>query len=275
MTVIDTVPDDVLGRIQKLLSLAAKNPNENEAAAATAKAQELLARYNLDAEMMAGAAVGGGAREKAALDGGFYQFERDLWQAVAGLNFCLYWNQRVAIRESKTKVDRYGDGIRRNRRSGYTHRHYLVGKKVNVTATKAMAGYLREVVERLAIERIRGADGLTRYGNWAISYRSGIVSAVRRKLTARRNEALAAEQRARDAAERAAEGASTSTALSLQVYVDKETDANYDFIYGEGWSAKRAAEAAERKRQRDEYTKWAAAHPEEAAAAEAQRARQV
>lgn len=38
----------VTERVRKLLNLATKNPNEAEATAAAAKAQELLVAYNLD-----------------------------------------------------------------------------------------------------------------------------------------------------------------------------------------------------------------------------------
>lgn len=275
MSVVENVPDEVLERIQKLFQLAAKNPSESEAASATAKAQELLERYNLDADAVNGAAVGSGAREKVALDGGFYLFEQQLWRGVAELNFCLYWHERSLRRGGRTKKRVFYDEAKVARNWGYDHHHRLVGRKVNVAATKAMAGYLRQVVERLTLDRIRGADDLPQYGRWANSYRNGIVARICQKLRERRNEVLAAEHQHRADEERAADNASTSRALSLQVYLDKETDANLDFLYGEGYSAKRAAAAAERRGQQEAYTRWAAEHPEEAAAEEAKRRKEA
>lgn len=40
--------EEIIKKIEKLLALAEKNPNENEAAAAALKAQELMAKFNLD-----------------------------------------------------------------------------------------------------------------------------------------------------------------------------------------------------------------------------------
>ena len=39
--------EKIIDKIEKLLALAEKNPNENEAMAAAAKAQELMAKYNI------------------------------------------------------------------------------------------------------------------------------------------------------------------------------------------------------------------------------------
>ena len=57
--------------------------------------------------------------------------------------------------------------------------------------------------------------------------------------------------------------------------IESERDKNMDFIYGEGYSAKRradqAARAAAARAAEEEYTRWAAAHPEEARAEEEKR----
>ena len=39
---------EIMNKVQKLLALAGNNPNENEAQAAYAKAQAIIAEYNLD-----------------------------------------------------------------------------------------------------------------------------------------------------------------------------------------------------------------------------------
>lgn len=68
--------------------------------------------------------------------------------------------------------------------------------------------------------------------------------------------------------------ASSSTALTISSVRKSEEDANYDVIYGEGWSARRAAriaaQAAADRAEREAYTKWAAENPEEAAKKEAE-----
>ena len=254
MSAPENVPDDVLKRIQSLMNLAAKNTSEGEAASAAAKAQELLERYNLTAEHVEGKSLGSGAREQVAVEGGFYRFQRMMWESVANLNFCLYW---VGYKQ-------------RGNEYRFTRCHMLVGRRVNVAATRVMATYLQGVVDRLTVDRL-GDSGERLYGNWANSYKLGVSSRVCQKLRERRSEVLAAEAARRAAEERASDNASTSTALTLSVYIDRETDANFDFVYGEGWSAKRAAAAARQRAWRASYTKWAAANPEAAAEAEARR----
>ena len=40
--------ENIIAKIEKLLALAEKNPNEHEAMSAALKAQELIAKYNID-----------------------------------------------------------------------------------------------------------------------------------------------------------------------------------------------------------------------------------
>lgn len=44
--------EEIIKKIEKLLALAEKNPNENEAMAAALKAQELIAKYNVQMEQI-------------------------------------------------------------------------------------------------------------------------------------------------------------------------------------------------------------------------------
>lgn len=264
------VPPEILERIQKLLNLASKNTNEAEAASAASKAQDLLTQYNLDISAIEGKQFGSDAREQAAVQGGFYSYQRDLWQSVAELNFCLYWSRKVWV-PMKNKTWGAPGGK-------YSRQHTLVGRKVNVAASKATATYLLQAVDRLVKERL-GNDHSQNLSNWANSYRRGACARICQKLNARRNEVLAEEQAGRAKEERAADNASTSTALTLQVYIGQEYDANIDFIYGEGtsakWAAERAQEAAKNKIKRESYTKWAAENPKEARVAEEKRLKQA
>lgn len=253
---------------EKLFRLAGKNPNQNEAAAATAKAMELLARYNLDMSIMeqsSGATAG--RREDTKFKGGLYHYQRDLWEAVAKLNFCMYWNQYVRD-EEKTARRREKD---KWARSAMTFQHRVVGRTVNVTATRVMAEYILGTIERLARERY--PDPAQFFVRAAISYREGMAEAVIDKIYERRKQFLREEQRKehaakKRAAEAATKGISTATTLTLASLEKSEHDANIDFIYGEGtsaqWAAAEAAAAAQAAREAAEYTKWAKAHPEEA-----------
>lgn len=288
MAEIELSPEaqDAVRKIEKLLKLAAKNPNQNEAAAATVKAQALLAQYNLDMTIVeANSGASSGKREDAKLKGGLYHYQRDLWRAVADLNFCMYFHiyafDKNKSRVMKRKIDKrwsdqaqgYRPVYERTRvQGGYTFEHRIVGRVVNTTLTKTMVQYLEQTIERLTRERLNG-DGSQFFTRWAISFREGIAAEIVEKIYDRRKHALAeAKRKAHDDATRAAatmsKEASTATGLTLVDVAKAEEAANFDFVHGEGaWAQKlaRHAKQAEDQRIREErYTKWAKANPEEA-----------
>lgn len=280
----------VLGKVEKLLRLAGSNPNQEEAAAAAKKAQDLLLAYNLDAAALGGSDADG-KRSEEKLQGGFYKFERDLWYAISEINFCLYWTSSDWIerpekdRKRKKVQERYSDFAQMYRKQT---RHHLVGRKVAVMSTKFMADYLLSTIDRLTYDfisqglprnmegKVVGLSGGLR-SRRATSFREGVAEVVAGKLWDRRNDQIAEERKkAREERERfEASGASSSTAVSISSVRQSERDANMDAIYGEGYSARTAAAAAERARALKEaeqaYTAWAAAHPEEAKAEEEKR----
>lgn len=261
-------------QVQKLLNLAGKAGTVAEAEAAAGKAQELMEQYNLDAAAVADLAkVKEGRREEMMVDGGFYAFHRELWTEVARLNFCLYWNQKYVS-------DEVWKGKRVEKR-----RHAVIGRAVNVRMTVAMASYLQQAIERILGEHLHG-DADMKLGNsltnYAFSYRKGAARTIIGKLRERRAERLETEKRETaqqevDAAVAAAAadpgnpvtvGAVPGRALTLSAYSKSEEEANLDFRFGEGYSAKKAAErAAEAKLavdMRAAYTRWAAANPKAA-----------
>lgn len=263
----------VVERVQKLLALAARNPNEAEAASATSKAHELLAAYNLDMIAVERAQGGSAKREAAALKGGAYAFQRQLWRDIAELNMCLYFPYKVRKparevqkREGYTKVVR-----------GYTFEHRVVGRVANTTATRVMAQYLEQVIERLVRERL-GGDHRQLFSRWAMSFREGVCAEIRAKVQDRYVKFLDEQKRKRQEEEerlRAAGAGSSSTALVLSEVIDAEKDSNIDFLHGEGYSARqraaRAQRAAAQKAAEEEYTRWAEANPEEARKKEEER----
>jgi hypothetical protein len=265
-----TAPESVLVRIQKLLNLAAKNTSAEEAASAAAKAQELLEQWNLNVSTVENAASADGRREDAKVTGGFYKWQRWLWCSVAELHFCLYWTQEYWDKNQRTH-EKCWDGS--SKKGAYRKRHRLVGRVVNVKATEHLAKYLENAIEELVKARTQGARSQA-FSNWASSYRLGAATKLVERLEDRRRQRVdAAARAAREAAERA--GTSTSTALTLADVEEREQAANQDFLYGEGWTAKRAAARAARaeadRLAAEEYTRWAASNPEEAAAKEAER----
>lgn len=253
-------------QVEKLLRLAGKNQNENEAAAATAKAQELLVKYNLDMSIVEqNSGASSGKREDTKFEGGLYHYQRDVWEAVAELNFCMYWNQ-YQYDDERTK---------HRRRASFRFQHRVVGRTVNVVATRGMADYLLGAIERMTRERFpEPSQFFTRRAN---SFREGLAETVIGKIYDRRRHLLAEDKKKERDAKRAAEkmereGVSTATGLTLR---KSEEDANIDFLYGEGtsakWAQQQADAAAEAEREEAEYTAWAKAHPEEAAKKEEER----
>lgn len=264
----------VLGLIEKLLRLADKNPNPEEAASAAAKAQELLLAHNLSADLV-GQGADSGRREEQRVRGGFYQYQRDLWSAVAELNFCFHFMSGGWI-----EVNKRTKGGHRYVDTRWEPRHRLIGRVHNVTATKAMSTYLEQAIERLVEERIAGQNNL-RFSRFAVSFREGAADDIISRVWQKRQHQLSEERRQRqEAADRAAEagrkGVSTETAVTIASLTQSEHDANRDFLMGEpGYSARkraeRAAEAAARVAAEAEYTRWAAENPEEARQQEAAR----
>lgn len=267
-----------VSKIEKLLKLATKNPSEAEAVAAAAKAQEMLAQYNLDMAAVEQHSGGKSQRSDEKMLGGLYRYQRSLWKAVADLNFCLYWNM-YTFDPNKTGRSRNRYGETRKRQGGWRFEHRVVGRTVNVVATRTMAEYLEQVIERITRERLHG-EGIQFFSKWAVSFREGMSDRIENKIYERRRHLLA-EERRKDQEEKdkttkaGREGVSTATGLSLMVYIDKEADANIDFIHGEGtaanWAADRAARSAKRKAEQEAYTLWAKEHPEEAKAEEERR----
>jgi hypothetical protein len=144
-------------RIQKLLNKANdKSIPPAEAALFAAKAQEELTRYNLDAATVEkhGGGAADGRREEAKTRGGFYQWQRELWTAVARLNFCLYWTQSYWDKEWKgrqrltERQQDYHGGVSKAVVGKMQKRHRIIGRIVNTRTTISMALYLEEAIER-------------------------------------------------------------------------------------------------------------------------------
>lgn len=268
MSAQDLTADDlkVVDRIQKLLDLAAKNSSPHEAAAAMAKAQALMEQHNLTSDVVqANSKEGMGRREQAKVEGGTFGFQRELWRAVAELNFCVYWSQKYLTEGTP------GEPLSRVKR----RRHAVVGRTVNVRTTIAMATYLQGAVERALDENLKVSEE-DKHSNYAWSFRKGVAAELVLKLRERRERNDAREQREikqrmREAAAARASGASTSRHLTVAEFSKTEHDANMDFVHGEGWSAARAAERAREakldKDMQDAYTAWAKENPKAARSA--------
>jgi len=260
-TQFDAQTEAVIEKVRKLLALAQNNDNEHQAEAAANKARELLEAYNLDLAHVSKASGNGYApRDKQKTSGGLYQWQRDLWNMTATLNFCKYWYIRGTYK-------------------GSTYQHELLGSKVNVISTRLMAQYLQDAVERLAREWVaENRPGKSIFIKEAIAFREGVASRLVSRMWQIRADRLK-EEEAKVKAEResnAARGVYTENALVLSDVISTEEDLNYDHLYGwePGTSARKRKEREEKQRILDneaaellkKQNEWDLAHPEEAAA---------
>lgn len=284
-----------IARAKKILDMASRPPSEDdtpaqreakerERAVAAEKFQSVLLEYNLTQAMVEQS--GGetdGRREEAKLKAGVYEWQRNLWEAVAELNFCFYfcWDVWREQKYKKTLWD--GSKVERTRHIRGKE-HVVIGRVVNVQATINLCTYIEAAVEQATREKLRevvGSDSkaaITRmlFSRFAVSFREGAADDVISRVNDQRAELLREERRlAREAKKRAAEaaasGVSDSTALAIADFTKSERDLNRDFARGvePGTTARERAErAAQEAAEEAAYTAWAAAHPEEAAAKE-------
>lgn len=274
-----------LDQVEKMLRVAGSSKNEEEAAAFTMKAMARLAELNLTMASVDETGEGLGRRAEEKLSGGFYEYERDLWERIADLNFCFCFHRKVWVKRTRmdAKADRIQDEWRR--RNILRGEFKIIGRVVNISATRGMADYLLGTIERLTRERLQERLGMESVNSqmrshWATSYREGIAERISEKLWDRRQQQISEEAAAREAAERLArergmQSGTTETAVTLYSLKKSEEDANTDFMYGEGTSARWAADRADRARRareaHDAYVAWAADNPEEARKQEAER----
>lgn len=277
---MDEATQKAIEKIAKLMQLAGRNPNEAEAASALGKAQELLTAYNLSMAVVEQASGASGRRVDDLVRGGMHKYQRMLWSHIAKLNFCMYWPQKNRYTAAHAAA-----GISKRK---WLHEHRVVGRQVNVVSTQNMARYLDGTIERLCRERLGGDAHRQYYSREAVAFREGIADRVTEKVLARRRDMEDEEGRkqAEAARQASASGVSLSTSLTIAGLKEREEQANYDFLNGEGawakrearmarnakyWAEETAKRAAAEAAAERELAEWAAAHPEEAAAAEARR----
>lgn len=271
----DNTPDSkLIAKIKALLET--RGCTEAEAQARTAKAQELLEKYNLDMAVL-GQSGKGAQRTDTKKSGGLYSWQRRLWDSVAKLNFCYYLSIKGLAR-------------------GSVYEHRIIGSHANVIATEMMAQYLQETVERLAQQWAKDNFYKSVFVREAIAYREGMAARLSERLNERRqqvvSEARKAEQERKQAAARA-EATPGTNALTILDVISTEEDFNNDYLnnwelgttarnrrdaearYEEALRRYRAAEAAkspeQKKREAEELAERMKQWEKEAARNQARR----
>ncbi len=230
--------EKLMDRIAKLLKLAdaSRNTSEAEASAAAAKVQELLQEHGLSlAEIeAAGDSSAKSDREKREVDGYAinHPWQVKLMEAIAETNFCL-------CRVTTKKTQR-----------GNSKRFQLVGRKLNVEATKMVYEYLFETMRRLALEQgfvtKDFADG--KKDNKSHLDRKIWNEGCTDRLVARLKERAAQAMRESEARKHKAAGNGTGRELVLSDVYGSEADLNNDEINGfpSGTTAAKRRENEER-----------------------------
>lgn len=257
----------LIERIHKLLTLGKNNPSPEESARAVEKANQLMREYNISLATIEQKAGGGTTRrEELRVATGFYAWKRELWEAIAKLNFCLYWTERQY-------VPAVGIFIKLGRTKTLKRVHKIVGRAVNVAAARGMADYLEGTIERMVDETLRAGQGTLPPGDYVHAFRVGMADELIQRILGRYHKRIGEERLKEEKAERAArraaaKGVSTSTAVTISSFTQSEEAANMDFVYGDGFSAEQAArEAAHAKTVAENeaaFTRWAKANPEKA-----------
>lgn len=280
--------------IEKLLRLAARNDNPHQAAQALARANKMMEEFNLTHEAVEANSGDSGKRSDEKLKGGHYEFQRDLWNDVAKLNFCVYMNITEVFPQYKLLPRPSGTGFKRTKVGERRQRfHRVVGRTVNVKATQVMTQYLEGTIERITADHLGeryNAERLSRselYSTYANSFRQGMVQRICEKIYDRRRQLMAEESRRQAEAQKAAakktmEGVEiTGRAVTVASFAQSEHDQNMELIQPGYIAAKAEAEACRRawdereaKRRENQariiaeqeaaYARWAEANPAQA-----------
>lgn len=127
------ISDKVIEKIQKLLALAADPSNEHEAAAAAAKAQELLFEHNLTMAQVSGHKKSKYVKGtvKIGTTAEMITWQRLLFQTICDINFC----RSVSIHGTLDEV--------------------IIGKKHNCDVVMCLYHYLNETIKKLGLNHAR------------------------------------------------------------------------------------------------------------------------
>ncbi|HUH05804.1 MAG TPA: DUF2786 domain-containing protein [Kofleriaceae bacterium] len=202
---VRVVEGKIVDRIRKLLALS-QSSNQHEAAAAAARAAELMTAHHLHAAMLAD------DETPAPIDA--HEIETT--------------GQAVSWRGSLASGIAYSFGCRMFWKPGYRDgkrfvRSMVVGRPADVDGVRYMYLYLRNEVDRLAREAWDALPGFDRQSSsarsWKNAFRLGAAVTIARRLREARDQALQAARTAGDDR--------TSRAL---VRVERDTDAVEQFM---------------------------------------------
>lgn len=196
--------EKIVDRIKKLIALSTSS-NENEAAVAAAKAQELLAQYNLDLdEVMRDGRKEFITTKTEVMD--TYAYLRGLGMAVARAHFCRYYFAVVPC------ISKSGNLYNRER-------HCFVGLRHNAEVALLMFEYLQTTVFRLARESAKKKAADTGE-NFSWSYVTGFQNGACYRLAQRLHAMVPTAEQVLEAPK----GSNLPALLSLHQQAQAEVD---------------------------------------------------
>lgn len=182
----------LIDKINKIMALAANNPNEEEAASAAAKAQALLAEYNLTHADLdrAGKQAMSDIFVNDTCESDNYPWRVGLAAAVSQLYFCGYFYRNMPK---------------------YRRQHVFIGQRHHTDIAKSIFEHLCDAVNRLARE---GAKTVPKkeQSPYRATFRPSASMRLQNRLIRRKR---AAEQGEIKAIEVADNGAVTETSRNL------------------------------------------------------------
>jgi hypothetical protein len=237
--------ESIVRKIQLLLNLGSRSEgNEAEAAAAMARAQDLLAQYNLDLATVQDTLVAGGTAAREAEEkrdyarskrSAMYKWQQKLVRTLAEANYCVYWVAEVseqAYVAPSYRSSKHGWEDENGHVTVRVKRHKVLGRLVNTTAVMIMVDYLLDTIERLL--PYPNNERLSRDAN---AWREGCSDRLVERITAKAEAMRTADY--------ATQGeAAYCTAIQVADLAKKEEAGNYDAINGAGAWARRLAQRA-------------------------------
>jgi len=236
----------IVDRIRKLLALAADGgATEAEAESATARAQEMMVKYNLSivhVEASGGSAEGGQRTKDGMSKNVLFEYQRHLMSIVAQVNFTY-----CAV-DSRWVYDKAGRG--KYRPMGYE----LIGRQANVVAVKTTFEYLNQTINRVVRAWVNG-DHTRLMSNEALSFKKGMSDRLQSRLWHRYWDLKAKQSQEATNAQKG----STANALVIRLedIEQNERDLNWDMALGRepGTTARQRAEAELRRAAEREVEK--------------------
>lgn len=165
---MDSNMEKVLDKIQKLLALSENNPSPEEAAAAAARAEELMVKYNVTRYMVESSS--GVEHKEPIIDG---------WKVghVFESGSKVIWKQMLAVGVAEVNSCRIYYKVEPGKGGRRINHMCPIGTESDIVITKYLYLYLRDEIDRLC-KRDNGGYGKT----WANNFKMGATDVIIARL---------------------------------------------------------------------------------------------